>query len=112
MPKEKKPWRTGKFGLSELEKFLKANPGVTKETLGQLKSWTVNILGLQDTVKKDIGLRLDQLGTAIQQKKSVISAQEAIIAAAKKEIASADTEIQTAQAGITRAKEIADLFGA
>jgi len=77
-----------------------------------LKSWTVNIIGLQSTVKKDIGLRLDQLGTVIHQKKGVITAQEVVITVAKKEIASADAEIQTAQAGMTKVKEIADLFGA
>lgn len=103
--------KKGMFGLAEIEAFLAANPGVSKEDVSKLKSWTTTVLRISNTVKRDIGLKLDALGTIITSNRQVITGQEAVIDNAKKSIVGAQATITDADAQIAVVKKIAELFG-
>jgi len=104
--------KKGVYGLAELAAFVDKNPDVTSKDISLLKSWSSTLLGVKNTVKKDVDKVIETLKAQIQAKKAVITAQEAQIAQANSMILDAKGDITSADSQIASVKKIADLFGA
>ncbi len=107
-PKKRKK---GQFGLPEIEKFLKENPGATKEMISQLVSWTVNVLSLKSTVKENIAAKKSVLLGNVSKSREVVTGCETQINSLKSQIAKANNEIKDFDGEISALDGISKLFG-